>query len=87
MNMDFQTFYNILLTMGVVYVIQEIWSNRQQKIRSVEFKKELEEEMQELKNNLKEDFERQYEDIVKSSQDPKVKKTYERELNKYKDNQ
>jgi hypothetical protein len=85
--MDFQTFYNILLTMGVVYVIQEIWSNRQQKIRSVEFKKELEEEMQELKNNLKEDFERQYEDIVKSSQDPKVKKTYERELNKYKDNQ
>jgi hypothetical protein len=75
MNMDFQTFCNVLLTIGIVFVIR------------VEFEKELEEEMQKLKNGLKQDFERQYKDIVESSNDPKVKETYERELKKYKDGQ
>lgn len=85
--MDFQTFCNVLLTIGIVFVIQEILLNRKQEIRRVEFEKELEEEMQKLKNGLKQDFERQYKDIVESSNDPKVKETYERELKKYKDGQ
>lgn len=71
--MDFQTFCNVLLTIGIVFVIQEILLNRKQEIRRVEFEKELEKEMQKLKNGLKQDFERQYKDIVESSNDPKVK--------------